>query len=363
MAPTIHARWKAIFGNAAVPAAAALDDAMDGTGRPDIKTVNIYHPFASKLDWEIARWMVSDGIGHSSFNRLLEIEGVREKLGLSYNNTAGLHDTMDHIPRRAGEWLTKELSFPDLPNDTFILRHRDILEAIQSLWGNPSLANKIVYRPCKIFTDRDKTHRIVNEMWTGDWWWRIQNMLPLGHTLASVIISTDKTQLTQFSGSRQAYPVYLTLGNIPNALRRKPSEQACILIAYLPIEKLSRDAVSKQAVGARYQRLFHAAMTELFKPLVVAGKKGVKMTSGDGQVHIVHPVLAAYVADYPEQCLVTCSKQGSCPKCQCGPKELDDFPPPRARTQANTLKVMQDTAASTSSRNQYFKTPHRNFDI
>ena len=40
----------------------------------------------------------------------------------------------------------------------------------------------------------------------------------------AIIISTDKTQLTQFSGNRSAYPVYMTLGNIPKALRRKPSD-------------------------------------------------------------------------------------------------------------------------------------------
>jgi hypothetical protein len=37
---------------------------------------NKYAPFASEMDWRIARWAVKDGIGHNSFNRLLEIPGV-----------------------------------------------------------------------------------------------------------------------------------------------------------------------------------------------------------------------------------------------------------------------------------------------
>ena len=139
--------------------------------------------------------------------------------------------------------------------------------------------------------------------------------MPKTHTLGALIVCTDKTQLTQFSGSKQAYPVYLTLGNIPNRLRRKPSKQACILIGYLPVEKVTRGHLSKVEVSARYRRLFHAAMSVLFEPLKEAGIKGVEMTSGDGVVRIVHPILAAYVADYPEQCLVTCSKYGTCPKC------------------------------------------------
>ncbi|KAF9043522.1 hypothetical protein BDZ89DRAFT_901033, partial [Hymenopellis radicata] len=153
-------------------------------------------------------------------------------------------------------------------------------------------------------------------MWTGKWWSFIQTKLPAGHTLAPLIFSTDKTQLTQFSGSRQAYPVYLTLGNIPNRLRRKPSAMASILVAYLPVDKMSKGRISKRDMGSRYQRLFHAAMAHIMEPLKEAGQNGVEMTSGDGAVRMVHPVLASYVADYPEQCLVTCAKYGTCPKCR-----------------------------------------------
>ncbi|KAH9916357.1 uncharacterized protein B0H18DRAFT_884881 [Fomitopsis serialis] len=66
-------------------------------------------------------------------------------------------------------------------------------------------------------------------MWTGKWWHAVQSLLPTGAALAPVIISTDKTQLTQFTGNKLAYPVYMTLGNIPKALQRKPSEHTCIV--------------------------------------------------------------------------------------------------------------------------------------
>ena len=56
-------------------------------------------------------------------------------------------------------------------------------------------------------------------------------------------------------------------------------------------------------------------MRVILEPLKDAGKNGVKMRSSNGDVRQVHPVLACYVADYPEQCLVTCSKSGTCVKC------------------------------------------------
>ena len=54
-----------------------------------------------------------------------------------------------------------------------------------------------------------------------------------GATIIPVIISSDKTQITLFR-NKSAYPVYLTIGNLPKSIRRKPSRQGQILLAYLP---------------------------------------------------------------------------------------------------------------------------------
>jgi hypothetical protein len=35
-----------------------------------------FAPFASELDWRVARWTVQEGVGHKSFDRLMAIPEV-----------------------------------------------------------------------------------------------------------------------------------------------------------------------------------------------------------------------------------------------------------------------------------------------
>ena len=164
-----------------------------------------------------------------------------------------------------------------------------------------------------------------------------------------MILATDKTQLTQFSGNKVAYPVYMTLGNIPRSIRRKPSQRACVLVAYLSVSKSVGKELTKKQQSARIQQIFHDSMRVVLEPLRKAGKEGIEIVCGDGYVRRVYPILACYVADYPEQCLVTCCKYGTCPKCNVDEDELGSREGGDWRRQRDTLRVIKEAAASLTS--------------
>ena len=114
--------------------------------------------------------------------------------------------------------------------------------------------------------------------------------------------------------NKACYPVYMTIGNIPKDICRKPSQGAWILLGYLPVtrlEHLSNKAARRHAIA----NLFHACMLHILQPLESMGKDGVPISSGDRTVCRGHPIVACYSGDYPEQVLVTGIKTGECPKC------------------------------------------------
>ena len=144
-----------------------------------------------------------------------------------------------------------------------------------------------------------------------------------GATILPLIVSTDKTQLTAYGG-KQAYPMYMTIGNIPKEIRRKPSHCTQMLIGYIPVTKLGR-IKNKAACCRAMPNLFHHCMEILLGPIAAHGETGLPMMSGDGIWRQCHPILASYIGDYPEQVLVTCTYYGECPKCEVPHGRLGDY--------------------------------------
>ena len=104
-----------------------------------------------------------------------------------------------------------------------------------------------------------------------------------GATIIPIIISSDKTTITTWGG-KTAYPVYLTIGNLPKDIRRKPSHGGQILLAYLPTSKL--DHITNEAAHkCMVLNVLHKCLKVIFQPLEHAGLHGLLMTSGDGVLH------------------------------------------------------------------------------
>ncbi|KAJ3888376.1 hypothetical protein GG344DRAFT_53755 [Lentinula edodes] len=265
------------------------------------------------------------GTGSTAFSDLLAIHGVCEALGLSYKNSTELNSIIDtKLPAQRPTFVRDEVV---IAGEAFDIYKRPIMECIQALYSSPDHARYLCVAPERHYSDANKTNRLYHDMHTGKWWWSTQKQLEKdkpGATVVPIILSSDKTQITLFR-NKSAYPVYLTIGNLPKEIRRKPSQQGQILLAYLPTTRLQHISV-KASRRRAVANLFHASMRSILSPLKEAGIHGVIMTSGDGIHRRCHPILAVYVGDYPEQVLVTCSYYGRSPVCMTSKDRLGDYP-------------------------------------
>ena len=119
------------------------------------------------------------------------------------------------------------------------------------------------------------------------------------------------------AGGQQAYPVYLTIGNISKSIRRKASKRATVILGYLPVDSF-KDVSGKTMRTKLRGELLHRAMEAIMDPLKTASREGVLMWCADGRLRRVYPVLAAFVGDWPEQNDMSCTVRSGCPICRQG---------------------------------------------
>ena len=95
---------------------------------------------------------------------------VHESLGLSFKTSKELNTIVDKLPGRP-KFKKSEVT---VAGEVFDVWHRDILECIQTLIGDPEFAGQLKLVPERHYTDKDHLNRVYSDVHTGKWWWKIQ---------------------------------------------------------------------------------------------------------------------------------------------------------------------------------------------
>lgn len=146
-----------------------------------------------------------------------------------------------------------------------------------------------------------------------------------------IILGSDKTTVSVTTGNIEYHPLYLSLGVLTNSYRRA-HRNSIILIGFLAIPKCmllfnftsvlwflqdhsgDRKYDNDPAFRGFKRKLFHQSISAILQPLKGAMSVPVVCRCPDGHYRRVIFDLASFIADYPEQVLLTGIVSGWCPK-------------------------------------------------
>ncbi|KAG9123531.1 hypothetical protein FRC07_014824 [Ceratobasidium sp. 392] len=252
------------------PIRLATEEELGRGDYPDVGKLSDRHCF------ELAQLLMASGMSANYRNKLFH--------HMPYDSNRSMIIDIDKLPHGAG-WTVQALAIEgDRGVEIVKLWLRDAFEIIKQLLRNKRLGRFMRFRPIKKWTSPKMTDQIRDDIHTADWMWKMQGEIEdeFG-TIIPVIISSDETKLTSFSGDKKAHPVYITIGNLPKRLRRRTSKRANILLGYLPVPKLNCES-NKEERTLQRRHLFHQCMRALVKPLAEAASTGVEVPCADGGV-------------------------------------------------------------------------------
>ena len=91
---------------------------------------------------------------------------VVDRLGLSYRNAKELNNIIDKELLGHPAFTCCDLS---IGHETLHFYHRNIIECIRTLYGDPEFVRDMVFVPEHHYTDRERTCWVYSDMHIGDW--------------------------------------------------------------------------------------------------------------------------------------------------------------------------------------------------
>jgi len=134
---------------------------------------------------------------------------------------------------------------------------------------------------------------------------------------------SDQTNLTNFSCDKKAWPVYITIGNLPSARRTSPGSMAVLPLALLPIPpKLSKSDKADECQRKINANTLQDVFELIFAPLQDVAHTGIAIDCAESQVPMCFPILSAWITDHIETMALHRLKTNACPKCEVPIHEL-----------------------------------------
>ncbi|KAG2109141.1 hypothetical protein DEU56DRAFT_975209 [Suillus clintonianus] len=288
-------------------------------------------PYRNRIEFETAEFFFTENqTPAAQINKLLDLwASTLQKHGDKppFADFRDLHKTIDKTPLGDVKWQSFSVRYngerpaADVPpwmDQDFDVWYRDPREVVRNMLANPDYIEEFDYRPYREFlTDGDE--RQWRDFMSGDWVWDQADIIsedPESHgsTFVPVILGSDKTTVSVATGNNEYYPLYASIGNVRNNVRRAHRD-AVSIIGFLAIPKTTKEHATGDVMFRKFRRqLFHCSLSKILETLRPGITKYEVARFGDGHFRRVIYGLGPYIADYEEQVLLTCIVRGWCPR-------------------------------------------------
>ncbi|KAF8342082.1 uncharacterized protein EI90DRAFT_2904255 [Cantharellus anzutake] len=304
----------------------------------------------------MVKWLSTTGISKGAINGFLNLKYVCssfvfnkityhsqteqvQKRPFSFRSADTMYGKVRSMPGAPG-WHQETITMDDAPLEPQEWMRRNPVECLEFLFQNPSFNGEMDFGPYKVFT-ADGDIRVYHEMATGDDWHEQQAHLPDGTTILSMMLASDKTHLTNFTGDQRMHPLYISLGNIHKDVHRKINRHAWMLLAKLPVCKFAQTTFNTSGgtleeaarmPGIVQQEMFHHCLEITLAPLLTVQQVPRLMTGPDGLVRACVAILMSHLADLEEQQMVAITQTGNCSVCLVPHHAQEEYTEHPART-------------------------------
>lgn len=138
------------------------------------------------------------------------------------------------------------------------------------------------------------------------------------------------------------HPVFLTIGNIRSDIRTQATSHAWRCVALIPSPNIQARAEFKTIL---LSRLFHWSLDLVTASLKKATVNGCMLTDAIGHIRKCYTPLISYIADLPEQQLISCMSNNASPITVAELPQFGNPTPAEPRTRDAILQQIRDLCA------------------
>ncbi|KAG2072852.1 hypothetical protein BDR04DRAFT_1127448 [Suillus decipiens] len=273
---------------------------------PQDGTWDDWTPYKSCITFEMANFLFSwNQTSAKQIDTLLDLWAaslIKHDDAPPFTDHHDLYNTIDAMPLGNVPWETFSMSYTgakplhDIPpwmDATYDVWFRNPHLLLHDMLGNPNFNGKMEYN-----------------FFLGDWAWRqadiiAQDEVNDGSTFMPLIIGSNKTTVLVATGHTEYHPLYIKQ----------------LFPKIVPLSLLTFYIATKE------HAVFHCSLSKIFDAIKPYMDTPDVACFPDGHFHRVIYGLDPYIADYPEQVLLSGVVQGWCPKCLADQRDLDSDEP------------------------------------